>query len=160
MRRLAVLTVIFTLALSGAAAASQWWFGGATQTAEMSSYTGPLGIDLAVNGAKGDAVTNVELTAFFTGAPGCYTHRITLHGLRFRIVRNSFKGTKRVVAGNVLQIAGKFHMSGVFRQSVTGTFTETWTPKGQSTACTTGRVPYTAEYESSPLFSADARLAQ
>ncbi len=152
MRRLAILTITFTLALSGVAVASQWWFGGATQTAEMSSYTGPLGIDLAVNGAAGDAVTNVYLTAFFPGAAGCHTHRIELRGLRFRILHNAFRGTKRVAAGNVLEIRGKFHMAGAFRQSVTGSFAETWTPKGQTAACKTGRVPYTAEYESSPLF--------
>ena len=152
MRRLAVLTITFTFAVSGVAAASQWWFGGATQTAEMSSYTGSLGIDLAVNGANGDAITKVVLNAFFTGAAGCRTHRLVLHGLRFKILRDAFNATKRVAAGNVLEISGKFHMSGAFRQSVTGSFTETWTPKGQTTACTTGRVPYTAEYESSPLF--------
>jgi len=152
MRRLAVLTLTFTFALSGIAVASRWWFGGATQTAEMSSYTGPLGIDLATNGADGNEITNVVLTAFGTGAAVCPTHRILLHGLKLKIRKNAFKATKRVAPGNVLELTGKFHMAGRFRQSITGWFSETWTPRGQRTRCSTGKVPYTAEYESSPLF--------
>ncbi len=138
MRKIALLTAAFTFAFSGVALAATTWYGGATQSGDMSTETGQLGVDIGLNGSK--KITRLDVNAFLNGGGSCFTGSVTAHGLTWKINHGSFKGTK-TSQGVTVTISGKVHSYGL-----KGSYTVT------QGSCTSGKVSYTARYEIAPNF--------